>query len=386
MTQNGPRDKPSIETLKKRMARDPLSRAFLQLTEAYRKAGRFAEAVQVCQEGLERHPGYHTARIALGRTYLESGDLESARKALTEVLDTMPENHLAGKLLADVQLRLGDRSGAAATYRAVLSHYPDDPEVQSRLDELDKPVEKAPATAARADPPTRSDSGDAPRLNTSLAHQQGAGDPPIADSGRSPDTAAGAEARSPVAPITPLAHQGEKPAGVAAPIVLSDPANDALQTNTLAELYLRQGLEEKALEVYRAMLRVDPGNERARRRLAELSGEPLEGPMTVAPRPVSAASGPESPSPPASATRSPEQKPERSAPPPSAAPGAEVPSGQAGVDGTRHEPPVEIPSVIEKTAVAPAAGNRTRARVARLERWLVTIRTGSGLSLEGMRR
>jgi hypothetical protein len=45
---------------------------------------------------------------------------------------------------------------------------------------------------------------------------------------------------------------------------------DALQTSTLADLYMRQGLVDRAIEVYRAMLRVDPGNQRARQRLAEI--------------------------------------------------------------------------------------------------------------------
>jgi len=47
--------------------------------------------------------------------------------------------------------------------------------------------------------------------------------------------------------------------------------DDALQTNTLAELYLRQGLVDRAMEVYRGMLRVDPENQRAARRLNELA-------------------------------------------------------------------------------------------------------------------
>jgi len=51
-----------------------------------------------------------------------------------------------------------------------------------------------------------------------------------------------------------------------------------MKTNTLAELYLRQGLVDKALEVYRSMLRVDPRNERVRRRLQELGAGPAAGP------------------------------------------------------------------------------------------------------------
>jgi hypothetical protein len=59
----------------------------------------------------------------------------------------------------------------------------------------------------------------------------------------------------------------------AAPTAAEGPVadDDALQTNTLAELYLRQGLVDRAIEVYRGMLRVDPGNLKAARRLNELT-------------------------------------------------------------------------------------------------------------------
>ncbi|MCZ6696404.1 MAG: tetratricopeptide repeat protein, partial [Acidobacteria bacterium] len=60
-----------------------------------------------------------------------------------------------------------------------------------------------------------------------------------------------------------------------------DEEPDALQTNTLAELYLRQGLVDRAVEVYRSMLGVDPGNVRARRRLGELT-EGIGGEMDFA--------------------------------------------------------------------------------------------------------
>jgi pentatricopeptide repeat protein len=77
---------------------------------------------------------------------------------------------------------------------------------------------------------------------------------------------------------------------------------DALHTNTLAELYLRQGLVDKAVEVYRSMLRVDPDNQRAARRLADLApgGAPSSAPARphIAPvtvRPAPAADDRESP-------------------------------------------------------------------------------------------
>ena len=54
---------PRIDELREKVARDPSSRVFLQLAEEYRKAGKFEEAVEVCQEGLKHHPNYTSARV-----------------------------------------------------------------------------------------------------------------------------------------------------------------------------------------------------------------------------------------------------------------------------------------------------------------------------------
>src|SRR3989338_1544309 len=135
MTKPGSERQATIESLKERIARDPLSRAFLQLAEEYRRQGRYQEAVRVCLEGLERHPTYHTARISLGRTHMEAGDLANARRAFADVLELQPENHLAGKLLAEVQKKTSDLAGAAETYRTILRYYPGDREVEGLLSE-----------------------------------------------------------------------------------------------------------------------------------------------------------------------------------------------------------------------------------------------------------
>lgn len=358
MAQTGPRDKATIEALKERMARDPLSRAFLQLAEEYRKAGRFEEAVQVCQEGLARHPGYHTARIALGRTYLDAGDLESAHQALTEVLDTMPENHLAAKLLAEVQLRLGNRAGAAETYRAILTHYPGDREVEGLLSELGErgdaadgppdPVE-APVEAAGADPGAA----------IPAAPETASPPPPLEVVDGGEPLAAPASADEMTAAVAPADEQ-----------TTALPAEaDALQTNTLAELYLRQGLVEKALEVYHAMLRVDSGNEHVRRRLEELSGERMSPPGAG-----SAAAAPAIPAPALAepidpAGRSESAAVESPAPPAPSVRDMDVRSGLSA-------PPVE------EDKPAPAAppetvSSRPTGTIGRLERWLAVIQSAS---------
>ncbi len=321
MARPGMKSKGAIEVLEERLSRDPLSRAFLQLAEEYRKSGRYDDAVRVCMEGLARHPTYHTARIALGRTYLEAGDLEGARRALSEVLELAPENHLAAKLLAEVQRRLGDAKGAIATYRAILTHYPADREIEALLRDLEaSPAPPAVETAVAKPAAPRPDVV-APR--------------PVPEAPRLGLTAPPAALKEPSFEYRPedleAASRPEEVRSVREP--------DVLQTNTLAELYLRQGMVDKAIQVYRQMLRVDPRNDRARLRLRELSPE-----LNTPPVPAEATA-------PALNRRMPGNEP---APRPLA-----------------HSP---APVLTSPVAAESHSGPGRRA-IGRLERWLRTVQT-----------
>src|SRR5436309_598585 len=290
MAKPGSQRNPTIESLKDRIARDPFSRAFLQLAEEYRREGRFQEAIEVCLEGLQRHPTYHTARISLGRTYMEAGDMENARRAFSEVLELQPENHLAAKLLAEIQRKMGDLAGAAATYRGILRYYPNDREVATLLQESQRPEPgAAPAAPPPATPPVTARSASplvpppasAAQVVTPSAFAATAPQPTkvVLPKGRSPVAAAAAPAAGPGpvswpgvpaarlsdpspdfrpedlggAPVAAPAQPGHAAAG-ALPPPWSGPGrdddheavDDALQTNTLAELYLRQGLVDRA--------------------------------------------------------------------------------------------------------------------------------------------
>ncbi len=75
---------------------------------------------------------------------------------------------------------------------------------------------------------------------------------------------------------TQTAHTDEAARGVAGPSEATAEArgqgsrHTPLSSATLAELYFEQGLLERAVEVYRKVLAEEPGNEAARRRLAEI--------------------------------------------------------------------------------------------------------------------
>jgi tetratricopeptide (TPR) repeat protein len=82
-----------------------------------------------------------------------------------------------------------------------------------------------------------------------------------------------AEVEEPPPALTP----GEPAAPVAAAAAAPEPSAESvapLSSSTLAELYFRQGLVGRAVEVYRQVVGEEPANERARARLLELESLP----------------------------------------------------------------------------------------------------------------
>jgi len=69
------------------------------------------------------------------------------------------------------------------------------------------------------------------------------------------------------------------------------PITDEIASVTLAELYFNQGFTDKATEVLKQLLQREPGNERARARLAEI--EEREGRVLAEQAQVTGASNPD---------------------------------------------------------------------------------------------
>lgn len=101
-------ESPRIEELRRRVQKDPTSIAFAQLAEEYRRVGNYDEAVQVCRDGLARHPSYLSARVTLGRALMELEQFDDAQAELDTVLDLAPDNLAAIRALAEIHQRRGE--------------------------------------------------------------------------------------------------------------------------------------------------------------------------------------------------------------------------------------------------------------------------------------
>jgi tetratricopeptide (TPR) repeat protein len=128
---------------------DPSSIAFAQLGEELRRAGANEEAIDVCQTGLARHPGYLSARVTLGRALLELGQLDDAHVELSVVVENAPDNLAAIRGMAEIHQRRGELPDALVYYRRALELARHDPELEETVERIQKEV--APPAASETD-------------------------------------------------------------------------------------------------------------------------------------------------------------------------------------------------------------------------------------------
>jgi tetratricopeptide (TPR) repeat protein len=126
-----------IEKLKERVDRDPNSKLFVPLAEEYKKEGLLDEAISVLLGGIERQPGYMSARVSLGKIYLDKGMLNEARAEFENVIKSIPDNLYAHKKLAEIYRDMGEKTLSVRSYKAVLSLNALDDDAISNLRDLE---------------------------------------------------------------------------------------------------------------------------------------------------------------------------------------------------------------------------------------------------------
>lgn len=109
-----------IERYQKMYEKDPTSRVFAPLAEAYRKMGLIKEARELAEKGVLKHPHFPGGRVALGRIHLANSQFEEAEIQFRKAVDLAPENVLAYQLLAETYLRLKKTKEALKAYKMLL--------------------------------------------------------------------------------------------------------------------------------------------------------------------------------------------------------------------------------------------------------------------------
>lgn len=187
------------------VANSPL---FSQLAEAYRLQGRYEEAIDTCRKGLWKNPDALRGRLILGRCYLEKGMVAEAKGELEKVAEGIEECLSVYKLLSQVYLQEKNIDRALEVLRKSL-YFPaeeDKPKRGMTPLELDLPQQKIKPALAPTPPDSQEDIAEERKSFTEKA------------------------------------------------------AKEAIQTDTLAEIYIKQGHPEKALSIYKDILYREPEN------------------------------------------------------------------------------------------------------------------------------
>lgn len=200
------------------LAKDPKSTIFVSLGESYRKMGMLDDARQVIEKGLTLFPDFSPAHIVLGRILCQQGEYAESEVAFQKALDFDSESLAALVGFSRLLILLGREEHARELLLKARPLSPADPIINKLL--LSLPEESL----------------DSEDQVTAVTEEE----VPVAEEI--------SEERS------------EKP---------------LLASSTLAELYLKQGLSQQALDIYHQLSAEDPNNLVLRRKIRDLEDSRL---------------------------------------------------------------------------------------------------------------
>jgi tetratricopeptide (TPR) repeat protein len=196
----------------------PESGIFVQMAESLRLQGQYEEAIKTLKGGLEKAPDSLPARLLLGRCYLEKGMFPEAKEELEIVAQGVEECLPVYRMLGHVYLQEKDVDKALEVLRKILYFQNAEEAVSKGVSPLEmgllrrgSPFVTPPAPRAAAPAvPSPSDQGSAREEGGVKEEDQG--------------------------------------------------AKAVIQTDTMADIYIRQGHLDRALSVYQEILTREPGN------------------------------------------------------------------------------------------------------------------------------
>lgn len=109
-----------VERYQLEYQKNPRSRVFAALGEAYRKLGLIEEAHRICAQGVALHPEFVSGRVAFAKVLLEKKAYEEALTHLEKASKLASDNLLAHLLLGETFLELRRPKEALRAFKMVL--------------------------------------------------------------------------------------------------------------------------------------------------------------------------------------------------------------------------------------------------------------------------
>ena len=141
-----------IDFLSQKLSDNPQSPLFARLADLYLTTNQSAEALKLCEAGVQTHSSYATGYVVLGKCYSALNENSKARLAFAQALHLAPFNQLARKLLdeipfsADEPIQTPEAESAETTPPATETAVQEEPFPIQSIDEPPLNAETIPET------------------------------------------------------------------------------------------------------------------------------------------------------------------------------------------------------------------------------------------------
>lgn len=149
MSEQHDRNHDRLEALKKLLADDPRSLAFVTLAEEHNRVGQHAEAAAVAQRGLLSHPDSVAGRLALAVAEAEQDNVREALEQIKRALIIDQENPKALALMGRILLKRGLAKRAVQFLSHAVKLAPKEREYAELLQEARRAAKSGGGTASQ---------------------------------------------------------------------------------------------------------------------------------------------------------------------------------------------------------------------------------------------
>lgn len=110
----------ALAKYKEAYQKDPNSKVFAPLAEAYRKNKQLEHAFDIAQKGVKLHPDFASGRVTLARIMMDQKTWDLAITELKQAAELNPEILLAHKLLGECYLQIRNPTLALQAFKMTL--------------------------------------------------------------------------------------------------------------------------------------------------------------------------------------------------------------------------------------------------------------------------
>jgi len=128
--------KKEINFLEKHISKDKDSVLFARLADRRLENDEVEKAIQICEQGLQKHPYYITGHLVMAKCYLAASFKKEAKEELYRVLTFDPNNVVANKLLSVLLEEEGDNDSALEYRKSIILADPLNKESESILKDI----------------------------------------------------------------------------------------------------------------------------------------------------------------------------------------------------------------------------------------------------------